>query len=198
MKKDKIILIAIGFGLIGATLFVWSGMYNIAADNKHWRVTEWFLGIVRDRSIQNETKKVTIPSNLDDVAVFVKGAGNYDSMCSSCHLSPGIRNSELSAGLYPRPPDLTQVPLENPARSFWVIKHGIKMTGMPAWGASHSDEEIWELVAFIQQLQKLDHKSYEELVSKYGGSHQHENGHGHGESSTDIQKSHSDGHNHEH
>ena len=171
-------------------------MYNIAADNKHWRITEWVLGTVRDKSIQNEAEKVTTPLNLDDVAVFVKGAGNYDAICSCCHLSPGLRTSELSAGLYPQPPDLTQYPLKDPARSFWVIKHGIKMTGMPAWGASHTDEEIWELVAFIRQLQKLDHKSYEELVSKYGGSHQHTNGHS--ESETDEHKPHNDDHDHNH
>ena len=67
---------------------------------------------------------------------------------------------------------------------------------MPAWGASHTDEEIWELVAFIRQLQKLDHKSYEELVSKYGGSHQHTNGHS--ESETDEHKPHNDDHDHNH
>ena len=198
MNKTKIIFIAIGVGLLGVSIYIWSGFYDIAADKKHWKVTEWFFGVVRDRSIASKSFKITVPSDLDDVAVFVKGAGNYDEMCSSCHLSPGIRSSELSAGLYPQPPDFTKYPLEDPTRSFWVIKHGIKMTGMPAWGSSHSDGEIWELVAFIRQLQKLDHESYEELVSKYASSHQHENGQGHGKSSTDIQKPHSHGHNHEH
>ncbi len=198
MKKSKIFYIAIGVGLLGIAFYTWSGNIDIAADKKHWKVTEWFLGAVRDRSIQNETKKIVIPPNINDLAVIVKGAGNYDSMCSSCHFSPGTTSSEINAGLYPQPPDFTQSPLEDPARSFWVIKHGIKMTGMPAWGSSHSDEEIWELVAFIHQIQKLDQRSYEELVSKYGGSHQHENGQGHGKSSTNIQKSHSDGHSHEH
>ncbi len=177
MEKSRVIYITIGAGILGAAIFIWFGFYDIAADKKHWKITEWFLEVVRDRSIERKISNIETPSNLDDIQIFVKAAGNYDEMCSQCHLAPGTTTNELAAGLYPTPPDFTESSFNDPARSFWIIKHGIKMTGMPAWGTSHSDEEIWELVAFIQQLPNLDNHSYVELVAKYGGSHQHADSH---------------------
>src|SRR3546814_7101354 len=76
--------------------------------------------------------------DLDDQGRIVQGAGNYDAMCTGCHLKPGVRETELSKGLYPAPPDLTRAEIDA-AEAFWVIKHGIKASGMPAWeiGRAH-------------------------------------------------------------
>jgi mono/diheme cytochrome c family protein len=65
----------------------------------------------------------------------VCGAAEYDDMCSGCHLAPGQEKTEISKGLYPSPPELSRGNDLNPAEQFWVLKHGIKMTGMPAWGS---------------------------------------------------------------
>ena len=77
-------------------------------------------------------------------------------MCASCHLAPGQAGSELRQGLYPLPPDLTAEKAEkaDPRRAFWVIKHGVKISAMPAWGATHDDTTIWSMVAFLQTLPK--------------------------------------------
>lgn len=158
--------------------FIWFGFFDVAADRKHWKITQWFLEVVRDRSIEAQLSDISVPADLDDVAFYVKGAGNYDEMCSQCHLAPGMTSSELNAGLYPQPPDFTQHAIEHQARSFWVIKHGIKMTGMPTWGAQHNDEQIWQLVAFIRQLPKLDSTNYKELVAQNSSTHSHAAGHG--------------------
>ena len=80
-----------------------------------------------------------------------QGAGNYNAMCMQCHLAPGMQGTELSRGLYPPPPDLTRETVDA-AGAFWVIKHGIKASGMPAWGRSMGDEYIWNMTAFVQQL----------------------------------------------
>ncbi len=112
----------------------------------------------------------------------------------SAHLAPNVKTSELRVGLYLRPPDFTQYVLTDPARSFWVIKHGVKMTAMPSWGFSHTDEEIWKLVTFIHKLPELNSKSYTELVAEYGGSHQYSSEHAY--SNADGHKLHSDSDSH--
>ena len=87
-----------------------------------------------------------MPANLNDPQLILKGAGQYAAMCTSCHLAPGVKDSELRPGLYPLPPNLSQVSVD-PREAFWVIKHGMKMSAMPAWGASHDDATIWSMVA---------------------------------------------------
>lgn len=73
-------------------------------------------------------------------------------MRPSCHLAPGVRPNELSKGLYPAPPQLAQSPCLDPRVSYTVIKHGLKMTGMPAWGGPHGDEQVWSLLAFVAKM----------------------------------------------
>jgi hypothetical protein len=91
-----------------------------------------------------------------------------------CHLAPGMAATELSKGLYPAPPDLTRHPV-GAAEAFWVIKHGIKASGMPAWGKSMDDEYIWNMAAFLQRLPDLGPEQYEALVASSGG-HSHGGG----------------------
>jgi mono/diheme cytochrome c family protein len=76
-----------------------------------------------------------------------------------------MRDSEIRAGLYPQPPNLSQQPVD-PREAFWVIKHGIKMSGMPAWGATHDDPTIWSMVAFLQKLPGMTPAQYKDMVAK--------------------------------
>jgi mono/diheme cytochrome c family protein len=91
------------------------------------------LQATRERAIARSAAAITLPCNLDDPQVILKGAGQYAAMCTECHLVPGMRDSELRAGLYPRPPNLSEISVD-PREEFWVIKHGIEMSAMPAWG----------------------------------------------------------------
>jgi len=103
------------------------------------------------------------------IAGFVwSGIYNYNAMCTGCHLTPGADETELSKGLYPKPPNLTK-DLVDPAHAFWVIKHGIKASGMPAWGKSMNDEYIWNMAAFLQELPTLNAEQYKALVASSGG-----------------------------
>jgi mono/diheme cytochrome c family protein len=155
--------------------FVWSGIYNIGADDAHSRPVYAVLQVMRDRSISARASKLHPPPNMNDAAMIKQGAGNYAAMCVGCHLAPGMAATELSKGLYPAPPALATVTVTDPAHHFWVTKHGIKASGMPAWGLSMSDEYIWGMVAFLQQLPKLDAKQYEALVASSSG-HSHGGG----------------------
>ena len=107
--------------------------------------------------------------------MIATGARHYAAMCSGCHLAPDETNdSDMRAGLYPKPPDLTKHLHASPAEAFWVIKHGIKMSGMPAWEVTHDDASIWGLVAFLQKLPELTPAQYQALARTEGESyHQH-------------------------
>lgn len=155
------VLVAIG---LGVGLFAWSGLYNIGADDPHFRATLGFVQTVRDRSIHVRSEGLKEP-NLDDPQLILKGAGQYSAMCTGCHLAPGMTDSEIRPGLYPQPPDLTKVRVD-PKDAFWVIKHGIKMSAMPAWGFSHDDATIWSMVAFLQRLPAMTPPQYKAIVAK--------------------------------
>lgn len=120
---------------------------------------------------------------MTDPARIIQGAGNYDAMCTGCHLKPGMAETELSKGLYPAPPNLSSQNVEA-GHAFWVIKHGIKASGMPSWGKSMEDEYIWNMVAFLKKLPTMKSEEYSTLVASSGG-HSHGGGesqpHGHAE-----------------
>jgi len=151
------------------------GLINVGADDPHWQPVHTFLNYVRERSIAVRARDIQVPA-LDDQQLISSGAGNYNAMCIGCHLAPGVEATELSQSLYPAPPNLaTTEANSDPAITFWVVKHGIKATGMPAWGKSMGDEYLWGLVAFLQQLPKLDSGQYQALVATSSG-HQHGGG----------------------
>lgn len=144
--------------------YAWSGYYNVGADVPHWPATFRFLTMVRNRSIQHHAASITVP-NLDDQALILKGAGQYAAMCTGCHLAPGMHSSELHTGLYPKPPVFGREPID-PREAFWVIKHGIKLTAMPAWGTTHDDQTIWSIVAFVRKLHGMTPAQYKDIVAK--------------------------------
>lgn len=171
MKVLNVAIAAVLLGLLAAAAFIWSGAYNIAADEPHFAVTSSALQTLRMRSIAVRARGLDVP-DLQDPARIRRGAGNYDAMCSGCHLAPGAAPSELSNGLYPAPPNLSKLTGVDSAQAFWVIKHGIKASGMPAWGKSMDDAYIWDIVAFLEKLPILTPAQYEAEVAASGG-HSH-------------------------
>jgi mono/diheme cytochrome c family protein len=165
MKFIKTALVLLLFAAVGASIFIWSGLYNPGADNPHWKITYALLQATRERAVEHYAAQIALPANFDDAALILKGAGQYAAMCTHCHLAPGMKNTEIRPGLYPLPPDLSKVRVE-PRRAFWVIKHGLKMSAMPAWGASHDDATIWSMVAFLQKLPAMTPAQYKDMVAK--------------------------------
>ncbi len=165
---------AIAFGL------AYAAPYNIAADVPHWGVTTRALAAIREHSIATRAKDLVVP-DLADPALIALGAEHYAAMCTGCHLAPGMRNNEMRQGLNPAPPELSQRRDRDPAETFWIIKHGIRMTGMPAWGVTHDDESIWGLVAFLQQLPTLDAAGYAAATGGAPVAGEDHGGHDHGQ-----------------
>ena len=161
------VLVAGGVG--GALLH--SGMYDIGADAPHTKPVYWMISSMRDRSIAVRARDIKIPADLASPARIATGAGLYAEMCSGCHLAPGMEKTEISQGLYPQAPELSRGLGHTPSEEFWMIKHGIKMTAMPAWGRTHSDELIWDMVAFVRTLPKLSAAQYQAAVKSAPEDH---------------------------
>jgi mono/diheme cytochrome c family protein len=185
--KTIITTLAVAFvaAVIGVAGVVYFGLINVGADDPHSGPVSAFLDTARNRSVEVRASDIEVP-DLSNEAQIRAGAGNYDSMCVGCHLSPGAAQTELSDGLYPAPPNLAKAGIyDNPAKTFWIIKHGIKATGMPAWGNSMDDQYIWAMVAFLKQLPSLDSGQYSDMVASSGG-------HQHGGGETDVGNHHGD------
>ena len=157
----------------GVTLFVQSGVYDVAADTPHFGPVTRLIDAVRTRSVEVRAEDVVRPADFNDRKRVASGAGLYNEMCSGCHLAPGMEPSEISRGLNPRAPALTRSTSLTPEQEFWVIKHGIKMSGMAAWGATHDDTLIWNMVAFIDKLPSLSAADYQAATKDSGEAHEH-------------------------
>ena len=159
------VLLLLAALVVAACAFVWSGAYDIGADVPHTRPVLALMQTLRDRSIHVRARGITPPPDLQDPKRVLAGAGHYAAMCTGCHLAPGMSDSEIRPGLYPQPPNLSRENVDAD-EAFWVIKHGIKMSAMPAWGRTHDDATIWDMVAFVQQLPHLSPAQYKDIVAR--------------------------------
>lgn len=178
MKKMQWVGIGVIVIVIATAGYLVAGGYNIAADEPHWVVTSVLINLVRERSIETRAETITVPTNLSDAKRVAQGAGLYAEMCVECHLAPGLQDTELRKGLYPQPPNLTQVKKLDSREAYYVITHGIKLTAMPAWGKSHSEEQVWDMVAFLHKLPELTPERFKVMTAS---ANLHEHGHEHGE-----------------
>ena len=153
------------------TVFIYFGMYNIAADEPHTPAVYSLLERLRDRSIEAHARGIAPPAHLASAQRVAIGAGLYGEMCSGCHLGPGVEKSEMSQGLYPQAPELALARDLTPAQQFWIIKHGVKLSAMPAWGKTHPDPLIWDMVAFVRRLPGMTPEQYKALVASAPADH---------------------------
>jgi mono/diheme cytochrome c family protein len=174
-----VVIFVVGAGAAAGLL--WSGSYNVAADEPHSPAVHRLLEIGRERSVAVRTAALQVP-DLSKPDLLRRGAGNYAAMCEGCHLRPGMDDTELRRGLYPQPPELSARDGSAPARDFWIIKHGLKASAMPAWGRSMDDEAIWGMVAFLRWLPGRSPADYQAAVAASSGhSHDGVDEHEHGE-----------------
>lgn len=160
------VLIILGCVLSGGAAFVLSGVYNVAADVPHWRVTFLLLEAVRERSIAVHSEGIEVPP-LNSEGLVTTGFPHFHDTCRLCHGAPGYQREEFAEGLYPKPPLLSshEVQRENEDRElYWIVKNGLKMTGMPSFGKTHSEEQLWGMVAFLRRLPSLDPQTYKQMV----------------------------------
>ena len=178
----KILLGASGvlvLGLAAVAVLLQAGMVDVAADTPHSPTVYRLIAWAREQSVMRRAADIVAPADLADAARIRRGAGNYDAMCVDCHLSPGVKDSEIRNGLYPTPPNLAGATesthsSQSDARRVWIIKHGIKASGMPAWSkGGMNDEAIWDLTAFLKAFPSLTPETYRRQVEASEG-HSHE------------------------
>jgi len=165
-------LVSLAVLVVVAAALLLSGVYDIGADAPHWRWVERLAAAARNASIAARAEDI-IPPDLSKPELIAKGAVHYSEMCAGCHGAPGIAESEIRKGLYPRPPELREAAHADASRQFWVIKHGIKMSAMPAWGATHDDDAIWGIVAFLRKLPALSAAQYQALAANQSNTPHH-------------------------
>lgn len=150
---------------------IYTGAYDVSAAREDPALLRWVLVSVRESSVQRRAQDVQVPV-LEDEARLSRGFRSYREMCVVCHGRPGGDRSPLAKGLNPGAPDLSRPDHDMPAAElFWVVKNGIRMTGMPAWGRTHSDEELWDLVAFVKALPNISAAQYDALDRRLPPGH---------------------------
>ena len=173
MNKLKKPAIVIAIALIAIVGFAYSGIYNVSAGSSHSSLVKWLLSTTSHASIERRAKDIEVP-NLSDDAMARAGVNDFNGMCAGCHGAPGRDPEAMGQGLNPPPPNLAESAAEmSPAELFWVTKNGIKMTGMPEWGATHDDDAIWPVVALMTRLPELNASQYQELMDSAGGMGHH-------------------------
>jgi len=161
MRSLRILIALIVLLAAAAALFVYSGIFDVSAANAEPKWRAHLFETIKDRAIDRRATALPAAPPLGDPHLIRTGLVDFNEMCVVCHGAPGVPKSEIGMGLNPDPPDLAHEGAEqSPARLFWVLKNGIKMTGMPAFGMTHTDEQLWAMVAFLKQLPKLTPEKY--------------------------------------
>jgi cytochrome c553 len=151
-------------GAVAGLVVAASGIVPIKASSGHWAITEWFLQFAKQRSVDTHTLMLEAPP-LDEPWLVLKGAGHYDIGCRPCHGSPELKHPRIAQHMLPPPPYLPEM-VNNWDREelFFMVKHGIKFTGMPAWPSQQRDDEVWAMVAFLRAFPGLGAEEYRTLV----------------------------------
>lgn len=161
IHNATLVLIA---ALAGLVVMV-SGIIPIKASSEHWPITKWLLSFTMSRSVAMNSIGIEAPSDLGTPAMVMKGAGHFQTGCVFCHGSPISEKPRIAQGLRPTPPRLQdKIGDWTPEELFYIVKHGVMFTGMPAFPSQQRDDEVWAVVAFLLELPDLDKAAYRELV----------------------------------
>lgn len=167
MKRYLITLgkTALVLAILGGLVVV-SGVVPVKASSGHWPITEWFLHFTMKRSVATHSSHIE-PPPLESDFLAIQGAGHYDVGCYGCHGGPEAVQPIIALRMTPHPPNLVNVVEEyDAAELFYIVRHGVKFTGMPAWPSGYRDDEVWAMVAFLQRLPQMDRGTYEELSGR--------------------------------
>ena len=149
--------------LVGGVLVAISGVYNLAADRPHFAVVRWVIETGRTRSVRVRSQGIPVP-NLHDPSLYRSGFALYRRNCQPCHGAPGVAAEQIGRGINPKPPQLAAITSWNDAEIYWIVSHGLRMSGMPGFAPRLSDRDRWAIVAIVRRLGKLSAADYQ-LVS---------------------------------
>ncbi len=172
MKKFPFIYASLIVGILivvgGLLSVVFGGVYNVGATDGHTKPVEWVLRTTMENSVRKHAQDIEVPDTLDlaDPLFSRQFYGHYSAACQTCHGAPGLEADPWMI-IYPQAPNLTEketVEQWTDAELFWILKYGIKDTGMMALGPTHSDEDIWGVTAFVRQLPDMSPEEYQAIA----------------------------------
>jgi cytochrome c553 len=156
--------VLIGLAVLGVLVMA-SGVYSVAASRGHWEITRQVLEFAMKRSIVTHSWFAPQPPPLDDPDLVRLGAGHFLRGCAPCHSAPGEAKSPIVERMLPSPPQLHLTAQSwSDVELFWIVKHGIKYTGMPAWPGRARDDEVWAMVAFLRRLPQMSVDEYRAMA----------------------------------
>jgi mono/diheme cytochrome c family protein len=153
------------FATLAAAGVVALGLYDVAATTPHTQAMHALLETTMQRSVRRHARRVDVPQ-LDAPASAARGAGCFRDHCIACHGGPGVAPQPLALAMQPLPGPLAEAARRwDAAELYWITRHGIKMSGMPAWEHRLADADLWATVAFVQQLADLTPAQFAERLA---------------------------------
>ena len=182
LSRKQVVLGTAAVLALGAAAFlliVFGGVASVAGTDYHTALVHWVLRTTMESSVRTHARGVQVPAgvNLQDRALAEKAFSHYSVACTSCHGAPGVKPAQWMV-INPEAPPLVETAAKwNDAELCWIIKNGIKMTGMPALGPTHRDEHLWAIAAFVRQLPTMTPDEYQAMARRYeatkSSGHQH-------------------------
>jgi mono/diheme cytochrome c family protein len=157
-------------GALGALAYIKSGIYDVGAAKPHTRFTEWVTHETMIHSVRSHAKGITAPASASAAQVR-RGICLYQAHCAACHGASAVPREQWVSGIEPSPPYLLDAADKwKPRELFWIAKNGIKMTGMPSWRNSLSDDQVWDVVAWLEASRTLPPETFLQLRGRCGFS----------------------------
>ena len=147
-----VIVVALLCGYVG----VRAGLMPANADGKPWRIERWAARTSLDATLAKSAPASPNPVPATD-ANFIAGIKLYAQNCAVCHGAAGGEPSKIARGLYQKPPQLAKHGVEDDpdGETYWKVKHGIRFTGMPSFGATLEERQLWQLTLFLKHMNAL-------------------------------------------
>ena len=150
--------------LAGAALVIYTGVYDVSATRQHTQWVYSLLDTALRQSVRRQARDINPPS-LDDTARIQRGAACFQAKCVQCHGAPGVAASDIGKSMQPVPgPLVNALQRWHPREIYWITRHGIKMSGMPAWEFRLPDSTLWDIAAFVNHLPELTPQAYSDLA----------------------------------
>jgi mono/diheme cytochrome c family protein len=159
------LLAAAGIGAAAGYAVFRAGWYDIGASKPHLQAVYSLLEGGMRHSVKHHAKEVATP-RLDSPALALRGAMLYRENCAQCHGGPGFAPGAHGMSMQPVPGPLVDAYGRwKPRELYWITRHGIKMSGMPAWEARLDEADTWAVVAFLLRLPALDAQAYKAMTA---------------------------------
>lgn len=177
-RKQRILAVGVVAASIAAVSFgtiVFGGAVTVAATDPHYAPVRWVLETTMESSIRAHASDIQVPPHLDlhEPKLAEQAFGHYSAACTPCHGAPGVDPAPWLVLNPPAEPLVDTAARWSDAELYWIVKHGIKMTGMPALGPTHGDDDLWAIAAFVRQLPEMTADDYRAMAERHAARHDH-------------------------